>query len=66
MDNTRDLPGYKYYVAPDGTRPAVFVAFLDVAAGRGRLGAAACARRSTPSALARGSTRASATTSAAT
>jgi hypothetical protein len=31
MDNTRDLPGYKYFLAPDGTRPAVFVAFLDVA-----------------------------------
>ena len=35
MDNTRDLPGYKYYVAPDGTRPAVFVAFLDVAPAPG-------------------------------
>ena len=35
MDNTRDLPGYKYYVAPDGTRPAVFVAFLDVAPAAG-------------------------------
>ena len=31
MDNTRDLPGYKFFEAPDGTRPAVFVAFLDVA-----------------------------------
>ena len=30
MDNRRDLPGYKYYTAPDGSRPAVFVAFLDV------------------------------------
>ena len=30
MDNTVDLPGYKYYRAPDGTRPAVFVAFLDI------------------------------------
>jgi len=35
MDNTRDLPGYKYYVAPDGSRPAVFVAFLDVAPAPG-------------------------------
>jgi dephospho-CoA kinase len=35
MDNARDLPGYKYYVAPDGTRPAVFVAFLDVAPAAG-------------------------------
>jgi hypothetical protein len=31
MDNRRDLPGYKYYTAPDGTRPPVFVSFLDVA-----------------------------------
>jgi gamma-glutamylcyclotransferase (GGCT)/AIG2-like uncharacterized protein YtfP len=30
MDNRRDLPGYKYYTAPDGDRPAVYVAFLDV------------------------------------
>ena len=35
MDNTRDLEGYKYYLAPDGSRPAVFVAFLDVAAATG-------------------------------
>ncbi len=31
MDNRRDLPGYKYYTATDGTRPPVFVSFLDVA-----------------------------------
>jgi cation transport regulator ChaC len=31
MDNRRDLPGYKFYTAPDGSRPAVCVAFLDVA-----------------------------------
>ncbi len=31
MDNGVDLPGYKHYLAPDGTRPAVYVAFLDVA-----------------------------------
>jgi Gamma-glutamyl cyclotransferase, AIG2-like len=31
MDNRRDLPGYKYYTAADGSRPPVFVSFLDVA-----------------------------------
>jgi hypothetical protein len=32
MDNTRDLPGYKYYVDPEtGDRPAVYVAYLDLA-----------------------------------
>jgi hypothetical protein len=32
MDNTRDLPGYKYYLDPKtGERPAVFVAYLDLA-----------------------------------
>ena len=35
MDNARDLPGYKCYLAPDGSRPAVFVAFLDVAPAAG-------------------------------
>jgi hypothetical protein len=31
MDNTRDLPGYKYYVDPEtGDRPAVYVAYLDL------------------------------------
>ena len=35
MDNTRDLPGYKYFLAPDDTRPAVFVAFLDVTPAAG-------------------------------
>jgi hypothetical protein len=31
MDNTRDLPGYKYYVDPEtGERPAVYVAYLDL------------------------------------
>lgn len=33
MDNRRDLPGYKYYLLPDGTRPAVYVAFLDFEPG---------------------------------
>jgi hypothetical protein len=30
MDNRADLPGYKHYLAPDGSRPAIFVAFLDL------------------------------------
>jgi hypothetical protein len=30
MDNRRDLPGYKYYTAADGSRPDVWVAFLDI------------------------------------
>jgi hypothetical protein len=31
MDNTRDLPGYKYYVdAQTGERPALFVVFVSV------------------------------------
>jgi hypothetical protein len=30
MDNRCDLPGYKWYAEPGGTRPAVFVAFLDL------------------------------------
>jgi dephospho-CoA kinase len=34
MDNTRTIPGYKYYVdAATGTRPEVFVAFLDLRPG---------------------------------
>jgi gamma-glutamylcyclotransferase (GGCT)/AIG2-like uncharacterized protein YtfP len=32
MDNTVDLPRYKRYLATDGSRPAVCVAFLDVVA----------------------------------
>jgi gamma-glutamylcyclotransferase (GGCT)/AIG2-like uncharacterized protein YtfP len=31
MDNRRDLPGYKYYTDGRGRRPAVFVAYLDLA-----------------------------------
>lgn len=31
MDNAVDIPGYKRYLAPDGTRPDVCVAFLDIA-----------------------------------
>ena len=32
MDNSRDLPGYKSYrLRADGSRPAVFVAFIDIA-----------------------------------
>jgi Gamma-glutamyl cyclotransferase, AIG2-like len=30
MDNRRDLPGYKYYTAADGSRPQVCVAYLDI------------------------------------
>ncbi|MEJ7891029.1 MAG: gamma-glutamylcyclotransferase family protein [Solirubrobacteraceae bacterium] len=30
MDNTVDIPGYKRYLAPDGSRPDVCVAFLDI------------------------------------
>ena len=43
MDNSRDLPGYKYYLAPDGSRPAVFVAFLDVAPATGTSVTGVCA-----------------------
>jgi gamma-glutamylcyclotransferase (GGCT)/AIG2-like uncharacterized protein YtfP len=36
MDNTRDLPGYKHYLDPDtGERPAIYVAYLDLAAEPG-------------------------------
>ena len=32
MDNTRDLPGYKYYVDPEtGERPAIYVTYVDLA-----------------------------------
>ena len=31
MDNAVTVPGYKVYVAPDGSRPDVCVAFLDIA-----------------------------------
>jgi len=30
MDNTQDIPAYKHYRTPDGQRPAVRVAFLDL------------------------------------
>ncbi len=30
MDNAIEIPGYKVYALPDGTRPAVAVAFLDI------------------------------------
>ena len=29
MDNEQTIPGYKYFLDPDGGRPAVHVAFLD-------------------------------------
>ena len=36
MDNTVDLPGYKFFRDPrDGSRPAVFVAFADLAGAPG-------------------------------
>ncbi|MFZ0088595.1 MAG: gamma-glutamylcyclotransferase family protein [Solirubrobacteraceae bacterium] len=35
MDNRRDLPGYKYYTDPAGSRPPAFVAFLDLVFGDG-------------------------------
>jgi hypothetical protein len=35
MDNALDLPRYKHYLRPDGTRPAVCVAFLDIVRRRG-------------------------------
>jgi hypothetical protein len=36
MDNRVDIPGYKSYrLRADGSRPAVFVAFLDVVSSRG-------------------------------
>lgn len=36
MDNTRDLPGYKWYrQRATGGRPAVFVAFLDIVEAAG-------------------------------
>lgn len=35
MDNRVTFPGYKYYLDPDGSRPAVFVAFLDILAEPG-------------------------------
>jgi len=31
MDNRLDIPGYKSYRRHDGSRPAVYVAFLDIA-----------------------------------
>src|SRR5829696_1992440 len=36
MDNAVDLPGYKHYEEPDGARPALMVAFLDVEEADGR------------------------------
>jgi hypothetical protein len=36
MENARDLPGYKHYrLRSDGSRPDVFVAFVDLRAQRG-------------------------------
>jgi hypothetical protein len=33
MDNAADIPGYKCYLHPDGSRPTVLVAFLDLRTG---------------------------------
>jgi hypothetical protein len=30
MDNSRTIPGYKYYVDENGSRPDVYVAYLDI------------------------------------
>jgi hypothetical protein len=35
MDNSVDLPGYKYYVDPDGRRPDVKITFVNLAEGDG-------------------------------
>jgi len=35
MDNRLDIPGYKFYRRPDGSRPAVHVAFADLIAAPG-------------------------------
>ena len=36
MDNRVDIPGYKSYrLRADGSRPAVFVAFVDIEPDRG-------------------------------
>lgn len=38
MDNTRTIPGYKYYVDPAGRRPEVVVTFLNLVPGDGVAG----------------------------
>lgn len=35
MDNSVDLPGYKCYLAADGTRPPLWIAFLDLVPAAG-------------------------------
>jgi Gamma-glutamyl cyclotransferase, AIG2-like len=35
MDNAIEVPGYKVYALPDGTRPPLAVAFLDLEAAHG-------------------------------
>jgi hypothetical protein len=42
MDNAVDLPAYKHYLLPDGTRPALCVAFLDIAPCDGASVAGVC------------------------
>ena len=36
MDNTLSLPGYKFYLSADSSRPAVFVTFLNLVPAGGR------------------------------
>jgi hypothetical protein len=51
MDNRRDLPGYKYYRRrDDGSRPAVFVAFLDVVESAPVMGAESAPGAAAPAA----------------
>jgi hypothetical protein len=43
MDNSRDLPGYKSYrLRADGSRPALYVAFLDIEPDRAASVAGVC------------------------
>jgi hypothetical protein len=42
MDNAVTIPGYKCFVAPDGSRPDVCVAFLDIAEAPGAWVTGAC------------------------
>jgi Gamma-glutamyl cyclotransferase, AIG2-like len=42
MDNAVTVPGYKVYIAPDGSRPDVCVAFLDIRAEPGAWVNGAC------------------------
>jgi hypothetical protein len=37
MDNSVDLPGYKYYVDPEGRRPDVKVTFVNIVEAEGTI-----------------------------